>query len=75
MLGPDGKPLPVVIDDNIGRFVQGGKYEQPFTVGNYVIVNEILRNISQKHISFRKTEDPMTAIDRPVLVNGSLETT
>jgi len=33
MLGPDGKPLPVVIDDNIGRFVQGGKYEQPFTVG------------------------------------------
>ena len=49
MLGPDGKPLPVVIDDNIGRFVQGGKYEQPFTVGNYVI-HELLRNISQKHI-------------------------
>ena len=53
MLGPDGKPLPVVIDDNIGRFVQGGKYEQPFTVGNYVIVNVLLRNISQKHMSFR----------------------
>ena len=54
MLGPDGKPLPVVIDDNIGRFVQGGKYEQPFTVGNYVIVNEMLRNISHKHsIGFR----------------------
>lgn len=54
MLGPDGKPLPVVIDDNIGRFVQGGKYEQPFTVGNYVI-HELLRNISQKHIFNRKS--------------------
>ena len=47
MLGPDGKPLPVVIDDNIGRFVQGGKYQEPFTVGNYVI-QYLLRNISQK---------------------------
>ena len=45
MLGPDGKPLPVVIDDNIGRFVQGGKYQEPFTVGNYVI-QYLLRNVS-----------------------------
>ena len=45
MLGPDGKPLPVVIDDNIGRFVQGGKYQEPFTVGNYVI-QHLLRNFS-----------------------------
>ena len=57
MLGPDGKPLPVVIDDNIGRFVQGGKYEQPFTVGNYVI-HELLRNISQRDINSRVLSQP-----------------
>ena len=57
MLGPDGKPLPVVIDDNIGRFVQGGKYEQPFTVGNYVI-HELLRNISQRDIHSRVLSQP-----------------
>jgi len=57
MLGPDGKPLPVLIDDNIGRFVQGGKYEQPFTVGNYVI-HELLRNISQTDINSRVLSQP-----------------
>ena len=66
MLGPDGKPLPVVIDDNIGRFVQGGKYEQPFTVGNYVI-NELLRNISQKYIFYKHISELKSFVQKEIL--------